>query len=319
MGREGNTAHKVSLEVVLMEQAAPKHISVCIPTYKRPWMLQRCLEALERQEVDNFSYSVVVVDNDAERSARDVVERRAKCSPIPIQYHVEPVRSFSLARNKAVECSRGDLIAFIDDDEFPERSWLLSLYNAYRQYRVDGVLGPVLPFFEVPPPKWLAMSGLCNRPSFETGIQLTSSKYMRTGNVLLKRDILDEGSAPFDPSLGRTGGEDADLFERLLRKGCSFVWCRDARVREEVPEERQKRTYYLRRALLRGITSARDESFFSLDTFKSLVAVVLYTASLPLLVIATHHLFMRYLVKDCDHVAKLLARCGLILVRERAF
>jgi len=295
------------------------HISVCILTYRRPVMLRRCLEALENQSVTSFTFSVVVVDNDADESAREIVQRRASSSTIAFEYHVVAVQSISLARNKAVECSRGDLIAFIDDDEFPESGWLASLFAARSRYAVDGVLGPVLPFFEVGPPKWLVKSGLCDRDAFATGTALSNPKYMRTGNVLLRRAILDGLDPPFDPRLGRTGGEDADLFDRLVRSGCTFVWCAGARVHEEVPGDRQKRNYYIRRAFLRGVTTAADESPLSLGTLKSIAAVVLYTASLPLLVLTAHHLFMRYLVKDCDHAAKLLAHCGVMLARERSF
>ena len=148
---------------------------------------------------------------------------------------------------------------------------------------------------------------------------MTVSKYMRTGNVLIRKTLLSEMSPPFDPRLGRTGGEDADLFGRLLQRGYTFVWCQEARVHEEVPQERQKRTYHLQRAFLRGVTSADQEKILSIGTVKSSLAVALYTASLPVLALVAHHLFIRYLVKDCDHIAKLLAHCGVVLARERKF
>src|SRR5664280_1724691 len=51
-----------------------KHISVCICTYKRPWLLKRLLGEIGKQETGGlFSYSIVVADNDALRSAEATV------------------------------------------------------------------------------------------------------------------------------------------------------------------------------------------------------------------------------------------------------
>lgn len=298
---------------------SPTHITVCIPTYKRPSMLGRCLEFLQVQKSRGFSYSLVVVDNDIEESARGTVTAWKERFPVGLVYDVEPERNISLARNRAVANSRGDFIAFIDDDEFPEPDWLLTLFQAFQEYDVDGVMGPVLPFYEGTPPAWLVRSGLCVREPFPTGTRLRDPRYMRTGNALLSRLLFSGGKALFDPRFGRSGGEDADFFGRMVRGGSSFVWCNEARVYETVPPERQNLGYFMKRALIRGVTSADDEALISLGTMKSVAAVMIYTAGLPFLMAAGRHLFVRYLIKDLDHISKLLARCGIKLVRERLF
>jgi succinoglycan biosynthesis protein ExoM len=290
-----------------------------MPTFRRPDMLGRCLNALQAINHDGFSYSIVVVDNDMKQSGREVVMAAARQSPIEIAYHNEPEQNISLARNKAVANSRGDYIAFIDDDEFPEPLWLSNHFNALTKFSVDGVLGPVIPFYEGTPPEWLIKSDLCVRRSFETGTIINNAKYMRTGNVLLKRNFFDGLEAPFDPALGRTGGEDADFLERMRKTGRSFVWCNEAVVYEEVPKERQRVQYYFKRALVRGVTSADQEQVISQGTVKSLAAVTVYTLSLPFLFLAGKHLFVKYFVKDWDHIAKLCAHCGIKLARERKF
>jgi hypothetical protein len=219
----------------------------------------------------------------------------------------------------AVKNAQGDLIAFIDDDEFPEQDWLLNLYIAHNKFSADGVLGPVIPFYEGTPPQWLVKSELCVRSSFPTGTVLNNSKYMRTGNVIISRKLIDDLAIPFDPKLGRTGGEDADFFDRMLRADRSFIWCNEARVYESVPVDRQKIRYHIRRAFIRGVTSADQERFVSVGTLKSVIAVMLYTFSLPVFLAAGPHFFVKYLIKDCDHLAKLFAHCGIKLIRERSF
>src|SRR5208283_4072079 len=96
------------------------HISVCTCTYKRPRLLQRLLEKLAGQETGgSFTYSIVVADNDAAESAKTVVSGFQRSATVPLQYCVEPRQNIALTRNKALENSDGDFVAFIDDDEFP--------------------------------------------------------------------------------------------------------------------------------------------------------------------------------------------------------
>lgn len=302
-----------------MSNCDPPHISVCIPTFKRPLLLDWCLQAMQRQECRGFSYSMVIVDNDLEESAREVVEGWRGCSSAPLHYEVEPVQNISLARNRAVANARGDFIAFVDDDEFPEPNWLREMFDVCRRLAVHGVLGPVIPLYEGTPPKWLVKSGLCARKFFETGTGMNNLRYMRSGNLLFRRDIADGEAVLFDPRFGLTGGEDTDFFERMMRKGCQFVWCNEAVVHELVPKERQSRVYHLKRAMVRGLTAADRFPFLGPRTVKSIIAVIAYSFSLPFLLLVGHHLFMKYLIRDCDHLGKLLAHCGLKPVSRRTF
>lgn len=295
------------------------HISVCIPTFKRPVLLDRCLGAMQGQGSRGFSYSIVVVDNDVEESARGVVDGWRGRSCAPLGYDVEPVQNISLARNRAVANARGDFIAFVDDDEFPEPNWLREMFEACGRLSADGVLGPVIPLFEGTPPKWLVKSGLCARKSFQTGARMNDLKHMRSGNLLFRHDISVGDSMLFDPRFGLTGGEDTEFFERMMNKGRQFAWCNEGVVHEMVPKERQSRAYHLKRAMIRGLAAADQYPFLGTGTLKSIIAVLAYTICLPFLLIAGHHLFIKYLVRDCDHLGKLLAHCGLRPVSRRVF
>ena len=287
------------------------HICVCICTYKRPKLLKRLLSKLEEQETEGlFDYSFVIVDNDRPESARQTVESCARQSKISISYYVEPEQNIALARNKAIENARGNFIAFIDDDEVPSGSWLINLYKAYNDFHADGVLGPVVPYYEVDPPKWVVDGKFYERPSHRTG-EVLNWRNTRTGNVLLRRGIFDNRERQFRREFGR-GSEDTDFFRRMMTKGFRFVWCEEAPVYEIVTAERCTRSFLLRRALLRG----RAPYFTTVDFSKSLVAVPLYTVTLPFLFAAGHHLFMKYLIKDFDHIGRLLALCGIDVIKE---
>lgn len=293
----------------------PAHICVCICTYKRPDLLLRCLRSLEGQATEGlFTYSIVVADNDEARSAEPAVLAFAAGSSVPVTYGVEPQQNIARARNKAVANSDGEFLAFVDDDEFPVKDWLLILYKTCIEYKVDGVLGPVLRHFDQTPPKWIEKSRLYKRPINPTGSTVHWQE-ARTGNVLLKKRMLADGEQPFRPEF--RAGEDQDFFRRKIEQGNVFTWCAEAVVYEVVPPVRWKRVYLLRKALLRGASARLQPSCDGWSIAKSLVAVPAYALALPAALMLGQHRFMTLLVKMCDHLGKLLALVGINPVKKQ--
>jgi succinoglycan biosynthesis protein ExoM len=290
------------------------HISVCVCTYQRPQLLKHLLEELRSQETGGlFSYSIVVVDNDQSRSAETVVTEFAASSSIPIKYCTESQQNIPLARNKAVENAEGDLIAFIDDDEFPIRRWLLTLFEALNKYGADGVLGPVKPYFEDEPPQWVVKGKFYERSSYPTGFVIDWRKG-RTGNVLLKRELFGDGTQRFNPEF-RTG-EDQDFFRRQIEKGHMFVWCHEAMAYEVVPPARWNRSFMIRRALLQGAASRLHPTFGARDIAISLIAIPVWAIALPFSLVLGHGMFVSALVRLFNHIGRLLALLGINPVAE---
>jgi len=297
-----------------MTESLP-HISVCICTFRRPHLLGGLLHEVACQETNaSFTYSVTIVDNDVLRSSREVVGEFQKISPLRITYDVEPEQNIALARNRALANAEGDFIAFIDDDEMPAMDWLIKLFRTCQAHQVDGVLGPVLPRFERNPPTWVKKGGFCDRPTHTTGFKINWHEG-RTGNLLIRRGTLRALNPVFRPEFG-SGGEDRDFFRRMIERGRVFVWCNEAVVYEWVPSLRWKRSFLMRRALLRGKMALKQHRGVG-DLAKSVLAVIGYTLALPILFVVGHHLFMKYLIKTCDHSGKLLAFMGLDPIQEK--
>lgn len=317
-------------EIVISDQPAERkdsmleEITVCICTYKRPELLKRLLQAVAHQQTGgHFTFSCAVVDNDAEGSARTIVEQFGSHSAMIIRYAIEPTRNFALVRNRALTLVNGTLLAFIDDDEVPREDWLLQLWQTLNQYQADAALGPVRPYFESDPPRWIVKGRICERTAHETGTRLHWGQ-TRTGNVLLRAAVVTDAGIRFDPAFS-TGGEDVDFFKRAAAAGKTFVWCEEAPAYELVPRARLTRRYHLKRALLQGGVSSRyaaekDSTFGTLKvTVKALTAFVAYSAALPFLFLAGDHVGMKFLIKDCHHIARLLAIFRLKRATSRDF
>jgi glycosyltransferase involved in cell wall biosynthesis len=294
----------------------PNHITVCVCTFKRAELLTRLLEAINTQKTNGlFTFSAVVADNDAGRSAEAVVTKFSSTLQTPLTYCVEPRQNIALVRNRALEYADGEYIAFIDDDEIPEPTWLLCLFTACSGSAAAGVLGPVKPYFQADPPRWVLKGRFFERPNYKSGYQLSWAE-CRTGNVLFRRSLLDGIDTPFRAEFD-TAGEDMDFYRRMIDRGHVFVWCREAVVHELVPPARCRRSFLLKRALLRGSNFPKHPASRLKNVLKSMIAVPSYTLALPILAVCGHHLFVRYLVKLCDHASRLLAFAGWSLVTDR--
>lgn len=292
------------------------HISVCVCTFHRPELLARLLKGLCQQKMNGeFSFSIVVADNDYLESARRTVNEISGRTAIQITYCVEGIRSISLARNRAIQHAKGDLIAFIDDDEVPPTNWLLFLLKAIIDYKASGIFGPVRPYFDSEPPLWIIKGNFFNRPEHPTGYVMPWQE-CRAGNVMIRKEIIEGMSTVFDPKFG-ANAEDIDLFRRLKDAGHKFIWCNEAYVDEVVSPNRWRRSFMIHRALLRGKTSLLHPGKRLQSVLKSIVAVPVYGLALPFLQLLGHHYFMKYLVKFFDHLGKLLALVGLNPIRER--
>ena len=312
--RAGNSGEAANYKTSQESSQLP-HISVCICTYKRPKLLKRLLDGLSRQITEGlFTYSIAIADNDSLESARTLVTELTACSPIPIRYSVEPIRSIALVRNKVLENAQGDFVALVDDDAFPTDKWLVTLLKACNEYNVDGVLGPVKRHFDETPPRWLVRSKFYERRVNPTGTRVDWQE-ARTGNVLLRREVfLGSGEMPFRPEF--RAGEDQDFFRRKISEGRTFIWSAEAIVYEVVPPARWSRSYMIKKALLRGATASLQPNCGAASIAKSIVAIPAYTIALPFAAVIGHEWFMTYLVKIFDHLGKLLALLKINLIKE---
>lgn len=235
-------------------------VAICICTYRRPDGLRRVLRSLSALKLESHPMAhvtIVVVDNDAEGDSALVVDEAAAYVPFPIRVNIEPRRGISHARNRCVALASGcDLIAFIDDDETAEPDWLSALLSTMEQFHADVVTGPVLSVFESTPPQWILDGRFLDRDRFRTGAELETAK---TGNVLIRKSLLDHVNGPFDHRFALTGGEDALLFMQLQSMGARLVWCDEAVVNEVIAGNRLNVKWTARRAFRLGNTITRCE------------------------------------------------------------
>jgi glycosyltransferase involved in cell wall biosynthesis len=229
-------------------------VVIAIATYRRPAMLNDLLASLAAAVPRRAParVSAVVVDNDAEGSARAMVEAWRARLPFPIAYEVEPERNISLARNRGVRralAEGADFVAFVDDDEAVSPEWLDELLLAQRRTGADVVTGPVHPRYPPSAPRWLVKGGFFEPLAAADGEAVTVAS---TNNVLVRVGLLADPRGAFHPGFGISGGGDSLFFARAHRGGARLVWAARAGVTETIPATRARAVWILRRAFRVG-------------------------------------------------------------------
>jgi glycosyltransferase involved in cell wall biosynthesis len=85
----------------------PPKIEICIATFKRAALLRKLLDSLLHQETEGkFTYSIIVSDNDANRTAEPVV-RDYIDTGMKIIYDVEPKQNMPEQESRCFTRFRG--------------------------------------------------------------------------------------------------------------------------------------------------------------------------------------------------------------------
>lgn len=227
-------------------------VSIIIPTQRRPGPLAvAARSAMAQQGIDPGEFELVIVDNDANPSAKGVVEGLRAESPFPVTYVHEPRAGVAYARNAALTASKGEWIAFLDDDEEAPPQWLAALLTCQVMCNADVVFGPV----RARAPETVA----AHRAYLERFFSRLGPKhqgviphYYGCGNSLVRRAALPNPDRPFSLERNHIGGEDDLLFGTMQARGAVFAWAPDAWVHEDPAPGRLNLRYTIARAFAYG-------------------------------------------------------------------
>ena len=180
--------------------------SVIVPAYNEAAYLDRALGSLLHQDYDG-EYEVIVVDNN---SSDDTA---AIAAQYDIQVVSEPQQGVCAARQRGVDCARGEIIISTDADTTQPRDWLRSIDTRFAASdRVVAVAGPC----RYKNPSWWAKAfpivlfGLVAAIHALTGFVF----YVSATNFAIRRNAFPG----YDLNLTQ-GGDELDLLRRLRRRG----------------------------------------------------------------------------------------------------
>ena len=228
--------------------------SIIVCTYNRAESLRDTLRALQALQMPaDRTWEVIVVDNNSKDHTRAVVEEVQRDWPL-LRYEFEAQQGLSHARNHGIACGRGEVLLFTDDDVLPEADWLKKSLDGLAQYQADACGGYIAPIWEAPPPTWLTArfhGFLAVRTDRNDDFMITEASQAPFGANMAFRKSVFERVGVFDIRRGRqgnvlAGGEDIELFERILRAGLRAVFLGHSRVHHKVEAYRCSKRYLRR-------------------------------------------------------------------------
>lgn len=228
--------------------------SIVVCSYNRAESLRDTIAALRLLRTPaGYDWEVIVVDNNSRDHTRAVVEQ-AQASWPRLRYEFEGAQGLSHARNRGLNCARGSVILFTDDDVLPEPDWLQQTLAGFERYRADAVGGFIAPIWENPPPPWLTErfhGFLAIRADSSDDYEILQPGRAPFGaNMAFRRSVFERVGL-FDTSRGRKGavlasGEDGDMFERILAARLKVVFLGASRVHHKVEGFRTTKRYFRR-------------------------------------------------------------------------
>ncbi len=189
------------------EDADWPRVSVVVCTYNGARTLRECLAGLH--DLDYPDYEVIVID-DGSTDGSAAIARQFPCRLVSTEN-----RGLSRARNAGLALATGSIVAYIDDDAYPDPHWLRHLATAFRQSPHAGMGGPNLP---PPGDGWIAEC-VASAPGNPVHILVSDheAEHVPGCNMAFRKAAL-EAIGGFDPQF-RVAGDDVDLCWRLTDAG----------------------------------------------------------------------------------------------------
>jgi len=187
-------------------------VSVIVCSYNGGRTLGDCLEAL--CQIDYPDFEVIVVDDGSTDATPAVAS----------EYDVRLIRTenrgLSSARNTGLMAATGEIVAYTDDDAYPDPHWLTYLAAMFQRTNHVGIGGPNIP----PRGDGPIADCVANAPGGPVHVLLDDelAEHIPGCNMAFRRERLIEIGG-FDPRY-RVAGDDVDICWRLQERGWTIAF-----------------------------------------------------------------------------------------------
>lgn len=233
---------------------SPPFMTVALCTHNHADRLERTLADLRHLNHTQRPWELVIIDNGCTDGTRELLACQDWQSlKAPVRVIWEDRLGLSNARNRALREAKGEYLVFMDDDETPDPGWLTAYEQAMLEHWPDALGGRIEVMIEGGArPEWLQDELLGFLGKLDNGgpCWLTDDERgIFGGNFAFRRNVF-ERIGDFDARLGRmgtinTGGEDTEIYRRLVAHGCRVRWVPEAVIHHRIQAPKLRRGYFL--------------------------------------------------------------------------
>jgi len=225
------------------------NLSIIIPTRDRCEILRQLLDSIKRlRSLQSIQPELIVADNESKDKTWTMLQQAGKQFPIPF-------RTISVARpgkcaamNEAIRVSKGEVLAFLDDDVVVEPGWLEAVQSFFQDgaYPVgQGVIRIQAPDSEDPEILRL-LQRYRTIPTLEYGPEVKEVLSLNGANIAIDRTVFDR-VGNFDERLGPGASgtsEDTEIALRIAQAGMKMGYMKEAIVCHRVDRPRLTEAYF---------------------------------------------------------------------------
>jgi GT2 family glycosyltransferase len=195
--------------VYILEANLLPFVSVIVTALNNEELMKNCHVSLLQTVYPPERREFIIVDNGSTDRTAEIIKS------FPVQYLYERRRGVSYARNRGIEASIGEIVAFTDPDCVVSTVWLNELVNAFDEQDVGGVAGAIIPY-----PGQTSAERYAARIRSHTQERPMSHPlhpFAMTPNIAFRREVFQR-IGYFDTRFPGGGWEDADLCWRFFRE-----------------------------------------------------------------------------------------------------
>lgn len=238
-------------------------LSAVICTHNRCKVFSDTLRSFMEMELPESSrFELLLVDNCSTDDTRSVAESFVEEHGEFSKYIYEPRQGLSYARNAGIRAANGETVAFLDDDIYLDKKWLVAMLNALEKNPdAASIGGRAIPVFEHGRPDWIEddfMSIYGDAGFGDSSCWLEFPKYPFGLNMAFRKSVF-ETVGYFNEHLGRKklqllSNEELDLFYRISMAKLKVFYTPDAIVKHRIPPERTTIEWIYDRFYWQGIS-----------------------------------------------------------------
>lgn len=237
-------------------------ISFIVCTYSKEFFPDtlKCIDSLINQEYDNKEIILVMDKND------DLYDMFTKSLPKSVNIIINKKPGLSEARNIGIKNATGSILVFIDDDASADKHYILNLVKNYKDEKVIGTAGKILPKGKPNYPEELYWIGGFTNKGFPEERCCVRNAY--GCNMSFKRDVFDKAGL-FNSNFGRVGKklvtcEETEFSIKALNSfpGSKIIYDPSIIVYHKVHEYRQNFRYMIKRAYYEGMSKAHIDKLY---------------------------------------------------------
>jgi glycosyltransferase involved in cell wall biosynthesis len=227
-------------------------VSLLIPTHNRRELLLLTLNSIAEIEVpERVEVEVHVVANACDDDTIEVLQAFSRDYRFPLEVIEEPVPGSSRARNLLASHSRGEVLAYLDDDVLVSPGWLKAVLETFREYPADLVGGRVeLWWRDLERPNWFneeLESVMARKAHGDQVCELQNFSGAVTANLAMRREVFQsvgEFRLDLERRRNRMGSfEDMEFLQRAKAKGFRMFYHPRAEVKHYVDPQRISKEY----------------------------------------------------------------------------